>query len=851
MSARWLRALGPLLVLGLLGVAFWMLHRQLQGHSYADIQRSLSAIGRDRLGLALGLTVASYFVLTGYDTLALRYLGRHLRYRQRALAAFLGYVFSYNLGLSLLGGAAPRYRLYTRWRLTALEIATLIGFNSLTFWLGALTLAAAALFGEPRAMTAALHLPERVAQPLAAALALAVGSYLLACTLRRSPFTLRGWNVSLPSPPLAVAQVALSVVDWSLAAGVLYVLLPPSATVSYRHFLGLFVVAEVGGVISHVPAGLGVFETILIVSLSPVAKPPSVLGALVAFRLIYYLLPLVVAAAALATYEIRARWERLDRARSAFGLLIPELAPRLLAATTFVGGTLLLVSGVTPAAPGRLEWMESILPLPVLQLSHFLGSIAGVGLILLASSLHRRLDAAYHLTMVLLGAGAVFSLLKGFDYEEALILVAMLAMLAPCRAYFYRRASVISERFTPIWTLSVVVVIAGSTWLGFFAYRHVEYTRDLWWQFSLFEDAPRFLRATVGVVGTVIGFAVAHLLRPAVPRLAPPDADTLEAVAAAARASPQTYGHLALLGDKSFVLSADRHAFLMYAISGRTWVAMGDPIGAEDQRADLVWRFRELCDRYAAWPVFYEVSAERLPLYVDVGLQPLKFGEEARVRLDAFTLAGRANREMRHTVTQVEREGAVFEVLPKEAVPALLPELQVVSDTWLAEKHTREKGFSLGFFDPQYLAQLPVAIVRTAHGIVAFANIWCGAGRHEVAPDLMRYRSDGPSRVMDYLFIRLILWAKEQGYEWFNLGMAPLAGLESHRMAPLWHRLGAFAYLYGEPFYNFQGLRQFKEKFHPEWAPKYLVSPGGLALPRIVANVAALVSGGLRGVIAR
>ncbi len=851
MTARRLRALGPLVAFGLLGVAFWMLHRQLRGHTYADIQQSLSAIGGDRLGLALGLTVASYFVLTGYDTLALRYLGRRLRYRRRALAAFLGYVFSYNLGLNLLGGAAPRYRLYTRWGLTALQIAKLIGFASLTFWLGALTLAAAALFGEPAAMTAALHLPPGVALPLGVTLALLVGTYLVACTVRRAPFTLRGWAVSLPSPTLAVSQLVLSAVDWSLAAGVLYVLLPPSAGLSYPHFLGLFVVAEVGGVLSHVPAGLGVFETILILSLRPVATAPAVLGSLVAFRLVYYLLPLAVATAALAAYEIRIRWERLDRARSAFGLFIPELAPRLLAATTFVGGTLLLVSGVTPAAPSRLAWLQDFLPLPVLQLSHFLGSVAGVGLVLLASGLHRRLDAAYHLTVALLGAGAVFSLLKGFDYEEALILITMLAMLVPCRSYFYRHASVISERFTPIWTLSVIVAVGGSTWLGFFAYHHVEYTRDLWWQFSLFADAPRFLRATVGVVGTAIVFAVAHLLRPAAPRVAPPDTDALEAVAAVVSTSPQTYGHLALLGDKLFLLSPDRQAFLMYAISGRSWVAMGDPIGTEDRCADLVWRFRELCDRYAAWPVFYEVSAERLPLYVDVGLQPLKFGEEARVRLAAFTLAGRANREMRHTVTQVEREGAAFEVLPREAVPSLIPELKVVSDTWLAEKHTREKGFSLGFFDPQYLARWPVAVVRTERGIVAFANVWCGVGRHEVAPDLMRYRSDGPARVMDYLFIRLILWAREQGYEWFNLGMAPLAGLESRSMAPLWHRLGAFAYLYGEPFYNFQGLRQFKEKFHPEWSPKYLVSPGGLALPRIVANVAALVSGGLRGVIAK
>jgi phosphatidylglycerol lysyltransferase len=190
-------------------------------------------------------------------------------------------------------------------------------------------------------------------------------------------------------------------------------------------------------------------------------------------------------------------------------------------------------------------------------------------------------------------------------------------------------------------------------------------------------------------------------------------------------------------------------------------------------------------------------------------------------------------------------------VVPEESVEGLLPEMQHVSDAWLAMKNTREKSFSLGHFDPDYLRHFPAAIVRRDARMLAFANVWTGSGREELSVDLMRHLPDAPNGVMDYLFTRLMLWGSAGSFRWFNLGMAPLAGLQDHALAPFWNRLGAFVFRHGEHFYNFQGLREYKEKFQPVWSPRYLASPGGLALPRILANVAALVSGGLKGAVGR
>jgi phosphatidylglycerol lysyltransferase len=142
-------------------------------------------------------------------------------------------------------------------------------------------------------------------------------------------------------------------------------------------------------------------------------------------------------------------------------------------------------------------------------------------------------------------------------------------------------------------------------------------------------------------------------------------------------------------------------------------------------------------------------------------------------------------------------------------------------------------------------------VVRHKGRIAAFANLWLGAEKEELSPDLMRFHPEAPENVMEYLFIALMLWGKAEGYRWFNLGMAPLSGLQNRALAPLWNRLGALVFRFGENFYNFRGLRQYKQKFDPAWEPKYLASPGGLALPRILAATGALISGGLKGVVAK
>jgi phosphatidylglycerol lysyltransferase len=608
--------------------------------------------------------------------------------------------------------------------------------------------------------------------------------------------------------------------------------------------------AQIIALISHIPGGLGVFESLILVSL-PTVPLDALAGTLMMYRAVYYLLPLAFATLFLGTLEFFRQQALAGRVMKTISRWGSALAPQLLAASTLVGGAVLLYSGATPGIPGRLNWLHDFVPLPVLEFSHFFGSLSGAGLLLVGWGLQRRLDASYFISAVLLASGTFFSLLKGADYEEAILLGLMLLALLPCRRSFYRRSSLFNEPLSRNWSMMIILVMVSSIWLGFFAYRHVDYSHDLWWRFALSGNAPRFLRAMVGTSSLVLLFALVKLLRPSRVTMQPSNAQDIEKARTIIAASPQTTAQLALLGDKNLLFNDANTAFVMYAIEGRSWIALGDPIGPTKEHQELVWRFRELCERNDGWPVFYEVGHETLYLYLDLGLTLIKLGEEARTPLTQFSLEGKARSSLRHSHHKAEKEGCSFEIVEAAAVAALMPALRHVSDVWLSGKKTKEKGFSLGFFHPEYLQANPVALVWNGGEIIAFSNLWLGAQKEELSIDLMRFLPNAPHGVMDYLFVSLMLWGKQQGYRWFNLGMAPLAGLTNRPYAPLWHRVGSMIYQHGEHFYNFQGLRSYKEKFDPVWEPRYLASPGGMALPRIMTNLATLISGGVKGVWAK
>lgn len=842
MNRRYLIALSTLFGLALLGVAGWVLHRELETMTWAQLRASLANVPYGRLAIALALTVLCYLISTGYDLLGIRYAGQKLPAHKIALASVLALTFSNNIGFAMVSATAVRMRLYTAWGLAASDVMLVTAFAGVSFWLGILSMLGLTCLFYAGPTHALIGLAQWQMNALGVLLLLLPALYILACARWRRPLKIRTWTFELPRVGIAVPQVVVSILDWILSAAVLFALMPEESCPPFTVFLGSYFLAQVLGLVSHVPGGIGVFEAGMVTLLKSYLPANTLLGVLAAYRVVYYFIPLVAGALVMGLYEVLSHRARFAKFAGAYREWIGPLVPYFLGLSTFAAGAVLLFSGSTPPAAGRMGLVTRFLPLPALELSHFLGSVAGALLLVLARGIQRRLNAAYGATVLLLGAGMLFSLLKGFDYEEALVLAVMLAVLIPCRDQFYRKTALLDERFSAGWIAAIASVAFASVWLGFFAFKHVEFSADLWWKFDPHDSAARALRATAAALSGLLVVALLRLFRPARPAPAAPSEKDLEDARAAARVHPHTYAWLALLGDKRFLFSEQRDAFIMFAVQGHSWVALGDPVGPEAARPDLLWRFRELAERHGGRTVFYEVAAANLSLYADMGLALWKLGEDARVPLEPFNLEGGAHKDARRELRQAEKAGCAFQLLTPEEVPPILPELKRISGEWLEKKAGAEKGFSLGFFDERYLSRLPVAIVRHEGKIVAFANVFLGGNREELSPDLMRYGETAPPGVMRYLFVNLMLYGKQEGYRWFSLGMAPLSGLESHPQASLWHKFGHQLFTHGEHFYNFQGLRAFKEKFDPVWTPKYLASPGGLKLPVVLAELVMLIS---------
>jgi phosphatidylglycerol lysyltransferase len=831
-------------------VAVFAIDRVLGRYHWAEVAAHLYAIPSQTLLLAAGLTVGSYLVLSLYDLLGVRNAGGSLPWRTVATASFAAYAVAHNVGFAALSGGSIRYRIYSRAGLGGLQIAQVIAFCTLTFALGSALLCGISLALRAEQAGPLLHIGTGFARAAGWALIVAVTAYVATGTVRRKPVRFRGVQVQLPGPGMSLLQVIVACVDMGLAAGVLYVLMPPGSTDGYLTFLSIYLLATAAGLVSSVPGGLGVFEYVLVL-LTPHGAADQKLAAILAYRIIYFLAPFLLAVAVMVGHEALAnrhmfgRWVTWGRA------WLRVITPHAIAAAVFLGGVVLLFSGATPIMDERLHLLRHIVPPPLLEASHLLGSAAGVALLFLAQSLQRRLDAAWHVTLWLLVVGAIASLAKGFDYEEALILLAMVVMLVLARDRYHRKASLLDQRFSPAWVAAAIVALAASVWLALFSHRHVDFSQELWWQFAMDADLPRTLRATL--LSIVLAGAVGAwmLLRPAALEYVLPTATDLARAQQAIRAATDTNANLALLGDKNLLFSPDGAGFVMFRPVGRSWIAMGDPVGPPEVRASLVWAFREACDRYAARAVFYQVGVEDLPNYLDAGLTLAKIGEEAHVDLKEFNLQGPRAADLRQTHRRALRDGATCEVLPASAVPALLPELRRISDNWLAAKSVAEKGFSLGRFDDVYLSRFSCAVVRVGGRPVAFANIWTTGNKHELSIDLMRHDDTAPKSVMDFLMIELMLWGQAQGFQWFNLGMAPLSGLADRDFSPTWNRVGAFVYRHGEHFYNFEGLRAYKDKFHPVWRPRYIASPGRTAMPRIIMDVTSLIAGSPRRILMR
>ena len=849
-----------LAVMTLFFLALGALRREIKMNRLEDVIRYFQDIPAGRFFEALLFSMGSYLALTFYDFLGLKNIRKPLSYPRTALASFIAYTFSHNIGASPITGGGIRYRFYSSWGLSAGEAASVVVTCAMTFWVGFMTMGAVFFFFRPPDLPP-FQLPpihflfihfqldstvfSGVIFGVGIFCALGLAAYLISALFVRKTLQVARWQFPTPTVPVALGQMAAGCMDWACSAAALYCLLPDSG-LSFPSFMTLYLSAQIIGFISQVPGGLGVLDVIILETLQSTLPTTSIAGALLAFRVCYYLIPFTLGLLSFTGYEVVRNREGFKRALRILDRFAPDVAPHLFAFLVFAGGAVLFFSNATPEVNHHMTWLNERLPLGMMEGSHFFTSIVAALLLLAARGVQQRLQAGYVLSLVLLGAGAISSMLKGFDYQEALFLLAVFGALLPSGRYFSKRSSLFQQRYPPFWVTAVLFVLLGSIWIGIFNNRYEDYSPDLWTTFDLSEDAARFLRATLGSSATLLVFSLISLFSPNQPETEFPSPPELAKAGGAVRKTRRALAALALMGDKALFFNKKNDTFLMYAIEGKSWIVLGDPAGDEKESPDLAVKFKDLGHRKGAGLLFFLVDQRHFQFYLDMGLTVMKAGEEARVPLKSFKLETLPSADLKTSHQKlVERDGYRFEVLPEGSFGDLLPELRKVSEGWLSKNKTREMGFSVGFFDEKYLGRFPLAVARKEGKVEAFANLLLSDGKEEVMADLLRSSQEAPAALEDYLLLEIMLWAKTKGYQWFNLGTAPLLDVEESPLAPFKDKIAQILSPYAHVL-KLPDIRKEKERFNPEWAPKYLAASASLPLSTAFANIQALISKGGR-----
>jgi phosphatidylglycerol lysyltransferase len=822
-----LRAVWPWLLLVLVAIVGW---RELRQVDLVQVRGLLRVTDTAVLALLLAGTAANLVLAGFYDVAALG--GRALppQTTRRWSVGVIAFAWSNFLTVGPLAGPALRLWLYTPMGISIARARRALVTILTAFTTGLCVWCAAVL----------VPVPSVLAGPAGrSALAIALGAALAYAASRVE----RIWGAEDPSSRRTTAMVlaAVGVMDWLLAWMVFHLAVTSQVSVLPGASMRIFFIGQLVGLVSLVPGGFGSADLFWGARLSTLAgSHDRVAAALVLYRAVYYLLPFLFASLVLAGRFVSTGRRTAAAVRTG------------LASYAFFCGAMLLASAASPSLSDRSRLLQDTVPLALVEISHGASILLGFVLILISRGLARGYRSSHRISVALFLAAALTTFLKGLDYEEALLALGAAVLLILFRAAFEREG-----RLHPSLELAVsaglaAVLLFGAVGLG--SYDAWPDVPTAFSRFAFLAHEERFVRGLVVLASVAAIVALRWGQRPRLPDVLPDHAAIARALSDAEACARNTNALLVATGDKAlFRREAGDRGFIAYRTSGRFLVAWSDPVCPPGTEHELLAAFLEHAADWDRETVLYQISPALLPVAHDLGFVFFKLGEEAICDLDAFDLKGNKAKTQRHAINAMERAGGRFRIVSGEELRALLPSLAAVSDAWLNSKGATEKGFSLGRFDADYLLRFPCAIVESGDGrVVAFSNVLQAPRAGEVSIDLMRYALPSESGLpspMEYLILKLMSDAKASGFRRFNLGMAPLAAVGTTRRARPMERLAHQFFLHGEAWYNYQGLRRFKERFHPAWEPCYLAYRRPWDWPFAVAATTQLISGRWRSLL--
>lgn len=528
----------------------------------------------------------------------------------------------------------------------------------------------------------------------------------------------------------------------------------------------------------------------------------------------------------------------------------------LVTLTTLGSGILNLYSVIGPSLPERKAILEEFFPLEFLHLSRFLTVLIGFALVISSINVYKRKTRAWWSVMLFAVASILFHLTKGLDYEEAALSLVLIAVLIAAKKIFTVKSSIPDWRWGLLrFVIAVMAAFAygvASFWfldprefgmnfhLGDAVHRTVE--------FLALQGDPQivphthyarwFLDSLNLITLTAFGYSLFALFRPVLYRFRTVPHEHALAAEIVKKHGRSALDYFKSWPDKSCFFSASQDSFLAYRVGANFAVVLGDPVGPEEEIEPLIRQFIEFCQENDWRVAFHQTLPDFLPIYKKLGFRKLKIGDDAVVDLTAFSLTGNAKKEMRQAVNRLEKSG-IHTVHYEPPVPDdVIAQLREVSDEWLQIPGRRERRFTLGLFEPNYIRSTPILTAANQDGrILAFVNIIPSFYKGEATVDLMRRRTKAPNGIMDYLFVKLFLHAKARGHTRFNLGMAPMSGFQEREEATPEERAIHYFFQHLNFLFSYTGLRQYKAKFASFWEPRYAIYRNALDLPRLALAI--------------
>ena len=619
------RQLPAVLGLVLLVGAVYVIWKEFRDLKIADVRAALAAIPPQALVISFIWTILSYWVLTFYDRLGTIYAGHKVSYGRVSFASFCAYSLSHNLGFAAVSGAAVRYRLYAHWGLTPFQIAKVVAFCSLTFALGGMVLGGVILFVEPDAIPFfGARVPTWGMYLIGAALWTIVGAYV---SLSRFIGTIKlfGQEVTLPDWRMAIVQVTLATVDVAVTAAIVYQLLPEAPGLTFLRFLGVYVASYTAGLAANVPGGIGVFDTAMLLGLEPYLEPPQILGAVVVFRLYYYIIPLFLAGALFAGNEILLRGGALihtapmaRRTQALSRWSEPSFAVGAATGAVALCGALLLAVGVLDRPD--YSWIDPDFAEVADRAGQFVPSLIGAALLVLSIGLSQRVTLAWGATIVMLLLAAGLTGARGTDLWIPAVLVLAAILVAPFRSAYYRHARLLAGPLRASTAIPLMALVLCVLALAAFEPRVRQLSGNNWMEVVLSRDLPNGVRVTVALAVVFALVALWRLIRPGRVASVP--------WAGEGRRRYAALGEIPPADADGMVMGEAGRAGVPFRRVGNVMLGLGDPAGAMSDRVSAVWNLRDLAQQEGLNAAVWRAGPGLLSVYEDLGLTALPLGAD-------------------------------------------------------------------------------------------------------------------------------------------------------------------------------------------------------------------------------